>query len=75
MNFIIDLSSSKYRDIIYNSILVVINRYTKIIRYIFITIKINAAELANIFYSNIIYRYDISYDIVSNRDSIFISAF
>ena len=47
----------------------------KIVRYIFITIKINIAELANIFHSNIIYYYDISYDIISNRDSIFISAF
>ena len=47
----------------------------KIIRYISIIIKINIAKLANIFHSNIIYRYNISYNIVSNRDSIFISAF
>ena len=47
----------------------------KIIRYISIIIKINIAKLANIFYSNIIYRYDISYDIINNRDLIFISAF
>ena len=45
------------------------------IRYILITIKINIAELANIFYSNIIYRYDMSYDIISDRDSIFTNAF
>ena len=51
------------------------NRYIKIIRYISIIIKINVAELTKIFYSNIIYRYDISYKIVSDRDSIFISAF
>ena len=47
----------------------------KIIHYIFITIKIDIAELANIFYSNIIYRYDISYNIVSDRDLIFTNAF
>ena len=47
----------------------------KIIRYISITIKINVAKLAKIFYSNIIYRYNISYEIINNRDSIFISAF
>jgi hypothetical protein len=41
MNFIINLPPSKYRGTIYNIIFIVINRVIKIIRYIFIIIKIN----------------------------------
>jgi len=43
MNFIISLPPSKYKDIIYNIIFIVINRFTKIVRYIFIIIKIDTA--------------------------------
>ena len=34
MNFIIDLSSSKHRVEVYNSVLIMMNRYTKYVRYI-----------------------------------------
>jgi len=43
MNFIINLPPSKYKDTIYNIIFIVINRFIKIIKYIFIIIKINTA--------------------------------
>ena len=51
------------------------NRFIKIIRYLSIIIKIDAAELAKIFHAKIICRYDISDEIISNRESIFISDF
>jgi hypothetical protein len=41
MNFLTNLPSSKYRGIIYNVIFIIINRFIKIVKYIFIIIKIN----------------------------------
>ena len=52
-----------------------INRYIKMIRYLFIFIIIKAAALAKLFFIKIVYRYDMSYNIVNNRDSVFISVF
>ena len=75
MNFITSLSLSKLKDVIYNAILIVVNRFTKIIKYLLITIKIDAAKLAKVFHTKIIYRYEISNNIISDRDSIFISEF
>ena len=75
MNFIIDLLFSKRRDVVYDSILMIINRYIKMIRYISITIKIDVATLAKVFYEKIVLRFDTSSDIVSDRDSVFTSAF
>ena len=52
-----------------------INRYIKIIRYLFMFIIIDAAALTKLFFIKIVYRYDIFYNIVNNRDFIFISVF
>jgi len=41
MDFITSLLFSKYRNTIYNVIFIVINRFTKIVKYIFIIIKID----------------------------------
>jgi len=43
MNFITSLPPSKYRGAVYNAIFIVIDRFTKIVRYIPITITIDAA--------------------------------
>ena len=75
MNFVIVLLFNKYKNVVYNVILVIINRYIKIIKYLFIFIIIDAAALTEIFFIKIVYRYDISYNIVNNRDFIFISVF
>ncbi len=45
------------------------------VRYIPINITINAAELADIFYNKIIYRYGIPTGVIYNRGSVFTSAF
>ena len=45
------------------------------IKYLFMFIIIDAAALTKLFFIEIIYRYDISYNIVNNRDFIFISVF
>ena len=45
------------------------------IRYLFMFIIIDAAALTKLFFIEIIYRYDIFYDIVNDRDFIFINVF
>ena len=45
MNFIIELSFNKYKNVVYNAILVIINRYIKMIKYLFMFIIIDAAAL------------------------------
>jgi len=41
MNFITNLPFNKYKGTIYNVIFIIINRFIKITKYIFIIIKIN----------------------------------
>ena len=53
----------------------IINRYIKMIRYLFMFIIIDAAALTKLFFIKIVYRYDIFYNIVNDRDFIFISVF
>ena len=52
-----------------------INRYIKMIKYLFVFIIIDAVALAELFFIEIVCRYDMSYDIVNNRDSVFTSVF
>ena len=75
MNFVIDLSFNKYKNLIYNFILIIINRFIKIMRYLSINIIIDIIALTKIFHIEIIYRYNILNDIVNNRGSIFINIF
>ena len=75
MNFITSLLLSKFKNVIYNVILIIINRFTKIIKYLFIKITIDIVTLTKIFYNKIIYRYNILNNIINNRDFIFINNF
>ena len=45
------------------------------IRYLFMFITIDAAALTKLFFIKIVYRYDMSYNIVNNRDFMFINVF
>ena len=44
-------------------------------RYLFTIKKINAIKLINLFYKKIALKYNVSNDIVIDRESIFTSAF
>ena len=66
MNFVIELSFNKYKNVVYNAILVMINRYIKIIKYLFMFIIIDIVALAELFFVKIVCRYDISYDIIND---------
>ena len=54
MDFIIGLPLSKFHNKVYNIILIVVNRYIKIARYILYTKKIFALELTKYFLEYII---------------------
>ena len=66
---------STYRGVVYNSILVIIDRYTKIARYIPYNKIVDAKELVDIIIDEIIYPYSILKGIVIDRGSIFISSY
>jgi len=53
----------------------IVNCYIKITKYISTSKTFIAVELADIFFEKIICQYDISKEIVSNRDSIFTNSY
>ncbi len=75
MNFITDLSSSKWKEVMYDLILVIVDHYMKMMRYLSMKKTLTVIELTELFFEQIALRYEISNDIVIDRDSLFISAF
>ena len=75
MNFVIELFLSKRHDVVYDSILMIVDRYIKIIKYISIIKKIDVAELTKVFFEKIVLRFNISDEIVNNRNSVFTNEF
>ena len=75
MNFIMSLSLNKFKSVVYNVILIIINRFTKMIKYLFVKITIDIVTLTKMFYNKIIYYYNMLNDIVNDRDFIFINNF
>ncbi len=75
MNFITDLSSSKWKQVVYDSILVIVDHYMKMTRYLSTKKTLTVIKLAELFFEKIALRYETSSDIVIDRDSLFISAF
>ena len=61
-----NLLLSKFKNVIYNVILIIINRFIKIIKYLFIKIIIDVVTLTKVFYNEIIYRYNMLNDIVND---------
>ena len=75
MNFVTSLFSSKRRDIVYDFILIMINRCIKMIKYILVIIKIIVVKLTKFFFEKIVLRYNVSNDIMSDKKFVFINAF
>ncbi len=75
MNFITDLSSSKWKKVMYDSILVIVDHYTKMMHYLFMKKILTVVELAELFFEKIALRYEISNDIIINKDNLFINSF
>ncbi len=75
INFITDLSSSKWKKVVYDLIFVIVNHYTKMMHYLSMKKTLTVVELAKLFFKKIALRYEISSDIVINRNNLFINAF
>ncbi len=75
MTFITDLSSSKWKEVMYDLILVIVNHYMKMTRYLFTKKILTVVKLAELFFKKIALRYEILNDIIINKDSLFISVF
>ena len=75
MDFIVGLPPSRFRGRVYDSILVVMDRFTKMARYIPVTATIGAAELAEVFINTIFKDYGTPTGITSDRGPQFTSSF
>ncbi len=74
-DFITGLPPSKKNACVYDAILVIVNRYTKIALYIAYSIIVIAPKLAELFIEYIIRRFGTLKSIVSDRGSLFTSKF
>ena len=59
----------------YDAILIVVNRYIKIIVYISIIKKINAIELKKLLMREVFLKFGALEDIITNREFVFTSTF
>jgi len=75
MKFITDLLSSKWKEVVYDSILVIVDCYIKMTRYLFTKKTLTVIKLAKLFFEKIVLRYEILNDIIINKNSLFINAF
>src|SRR5690242_15629383 len=73
IDFIINLPSVERQEKIYTLILIVINRFSKIIRFILYTKDVTSKNLASIFINKIIKDFGVLKLIINNRGSIFTS--
>ncbi len=75
MNFIINLPLNKRYGRVYNTVLIVINKYIKILRYILTTKIIDSTGLIELIFKKIILKFRVLNRIISNKGSIFINIF
>ena len=71
MDFIIRLLPSKYIEKVYNSILIIVDRYSKIIRFILYNVTVNVKNLGSLIIDNIVKDFSVPKLIVSDRASLF----
>ena len=75
MNFVIDLPSSKRDKIVYDLIFVIVDKCIKMIKYLSVIIKIDVAKLMNVFFKKIVLHFDMSTNIISDKNFLFINIF
>jgi len=59
----------------YDLILVIVDHYTKMTRYLFTKKTLTVVKLAELFFEQIALKYEILNDIIIDKDSLFISVF
>jgi hypothetical protein len=72
MNFIINLSSNKRWNKAYDSILIVVDRYTKYAKYIRALKNWTAVQLTDVLVKKLFIKLEISVFIITDRESLFI---
>ncbi len=75
LDFIIQLPSSYIGTKEHDTILVIVDRYTKMAWFILITTNLIAPEFATLFYKNIKLKYRSPYRIMSDQDIRIIAKF
>ena len=75
MNIIIQLLSSKYNDVIYNSIIIIICKYFKMTIYLLVKFTIIISQICDLFQNKIFLQYKLSNDIVFDKKNLFTSNF
>ena len=75
MDFISSLPASKLNGSVYDALLVIVDRYSKMALYVPTTKDVSAVQVANILLNVVISRFGSPRGIVSDRDSKFISKF
>jgi hypothetical protein len=75
MNFITDLSSSKRAISVYDACFVIVNRYTKMTLYIFVTKKIIVVDLIEMIFDHVILKFEALKDVVFDKKFVFTSAY
>ena len=58
MNFIVSLLLNLYKKSVYNVILIIMNKYIKMTKYIFTFMKIKVIKLINLLYKEIYLKYN-----------------
>ena len=72
MDFITDLPPCNWSGKVYDSILIVMDRYTKMARYILVQKTIDASELAHILVQKpVLHGTGLPHSIVLDKDSVF----
>jgi hypothetical protein len=75
MDFITDLLLNRLQKEVYNSILVIINYFTKLGTYILCKKSINTKELADIVTEKVFNIYSYLDSIITNQESLFTNGF
>jgi len=65
----------KYYKVIYNLIFIIVNCCIKIIKYIFIIIRVNIVKLTKVFFNKIVLYFEILTNITSDKKFIFTNIF
>ena len=74
MDFIIDLPLSMSKSNVCDSILIIMDRYIKLSKYLLTNKTINTLGLINIIYRHVFLTFNWPKNIVLDRGSVFISA-
>ena len=75
MDFIIDLPLSKRKECVYNAILVVVDRFSKIVIYALTNKTCISVQLTSILIREIVRRFSILKGALLNRGSVFTSEY